>query len=1145
MKKILLAALCCCLLCSVAAQTPSLEEQFRRPTGDARPWTLWYWMFGAVSDEAIRADLEAMASAGLGGAYLVTIRSSDDPRAKALGEAAYHDPSDQLTDAWRQRLRTAFTEADRLGLQLGVHICDGFALAGGPWNTPAESMQRVVSADTVIRVNRPISFLLPLPRPERNHGYYEDIALVALPVKGGATLHLTEEGRAVVRKPASTAAAEGGRGVDDLHNVVAMPARDDEPTLVPTLTWENLDPKASEKNRVSVDERGTIRAGAPCRVDYTFAEPVTCRNIEIILGGNNYQAHRLTLSASSDGTHFRFVKQLVPARHGWQNTDFQTTHAIPPTTARIFRFEWTPEGSEAGSEDLDAAKWKPNLKIARIRLHATPRLHQWEGKAGLVWRVAEATTPEELTAEDCVQLDEVIDLTDRIDGDHAAVRLPEGRWRILRLGHTTTGHMNETAGAGRGLECDKFSRTAVAKQIDNWFGRIYRTIDPEVARRVLKVLYIDSWECGSQNWSETFAAEFEARRGYALRPWLPLLAAGIPMVSAERSEKVLRDVRETIAELVHDVFYDVIAQKADEYGCRFTAETVAPTMVCDGMYHYDKVDLPMGEFWFESPTHDKPNDMMDAVCGARVYGKRIISAEGFTTLRGVWNETPAMLKPMLDRNYALGLNRLVYHVMTHNPWFDRRPGMTLDGIGLFFQRDNTWFKHGAPALSGYAARCQALLQYGMPVTDIAVFTGEEVPRRSILPDRLVPSLPGLFGAERVESERIRLKNEGQPLRVKPVGVTHSANMADPERWIDPLRGYAYDSFNRDALLRLARAEGGRMVLPGGASYRVLVIPAARPMNPETPMSDEVRAKIDALKAAGVVVPEIPYTADDLTAYGLERDAVVPKGVAWTHRRSESDDTDIYFISNQQHEARRIAVSLRTAGRVPELWNPLTGEIADAAQWRVEAGRTEVELSLDACGSVFVVFRRAGSPQERPRTTRSTVLERPLDLLRMGDWWLTFDLGSEGVRTERVQRLFDWSQSAEERLRYYSGTVTCRTTFRWKGRPKGRVVLALGEVHDVAAVTVNGRPCGVAWTAPYEVDITEALRRGQNSLVIEVSNTWANALLGAELGKAPFRGIWTNAPYRRKEQTLLPAGLTGELWVKEVQQTSERARRERR
>ncbi|MBQ5619743.1 MAG: DNA-binding protein, partial [Alistipes sp.] len=556
-------------------------------------------------------------------------------------------------------------------------------------------------------------------------------------------------------------------------------------------------------------------------------------------------------------------------------------------------------------------------------------------------------------------------------------------------------------------------------------------------------------------------------------------------------------------ELIHDVFFGVLAEKADLYDCRFTAESVAPTMISDGMYHYDQVDLPMGEFWLNSPTHDKPNDMLDAVSGGHVYGKRIISAEGFTTLRGVWEETPKMLKPLLDRNYALGLNRLVYHVYTHNPWMNRKPGMTLDGIGLFFQRDNSWFKYGAKGFSDYAARCQTLLQYGYPVVDLAVFTGEEMPRRSILPERLVPSLPGLFGVERVESERQRLANEGQPMRTKPVGVKHSANMADPENWINPLRGYAYDSFNRDALVRLAKVEDGRVVLPGGASYRIFVVPEARPMNPETPISEEVKAKIEELKKGGVVVLEKPYMEEDFAAYGLERDVVVPSDIAWAHRQSKAEGVDIYFLANQREEQRTLTASMRVAGRQPELWNPTTGAITDATSWREEAGRTEVDLSLEAGESIFVVFRRAGKPQVA-KAARSEL--KPLDLT--SDWWLTFHLDDEGVRTERATELFDWTTSPEWRLKHFSGTVTYRTTFRYKGKDE-RVVLHLPKVYDVAAVKVNGKPCGIVWTAPYEVDVTHAVQRGENDLIIEVQNCMANAIAGADQGKAPYRRIWTN------------------------------------
>ena len=843
--------------CGTRQNMPTEEQSVRYTADDARPWTFWYWMYGAVTPEGITADLEAMKQVGLGGAYLMPI--------KGVGQGPeYEGQAQQLTPEFWEMVDHSMKEAKRLGLRLGMHICDGFALAGGPWITPQESMQKIVWSDTIIRggnIER-----LPLPQLEGYEGYSEDIATYAIP--------LGKQPADVVMRPVISLATLPGTEVKD------------------------------KKKAVNMDEKGVIRSSYPCRIDYTYEQPVTVSNVEIVLSGNNYQAHRLKVLVSDDGRNYSFLKQLKPARHGWQNTDCHSTHGLPPTTAKYFRFEWTPEGSEPGCEDLDAAKWKPNLKIKEIRLHTAPRIHQWEGKAGFVWRVADASTSQEIPDEACVQLNEVRRLT-LTDGALTA-KLPEGEWRILRMGHTSTGHVNATAGGGKGLECDKFSVAAVRKQFDNWFAQVFEKTTPEVAREVLKYMHVDSWECGSQNWSATFAAEFKSRRGYDLMPYLPLLA-GIPMESAEKSEQVLRDVRITIGELVTDVFYTVLAQCAGEYDCRFSAECVSPTMVADGLRHYDKVDLPMGEFWLNSPTHDKLNDVLDAVSGAHIYGKNVIQAEGFTEIRGTWDEDPAMLKPLLDRNYALGINKLFFHVFTHNPWLDRAPGMTLDGIGLFYQRDQTWFRESS-AFVDYATRCQTLLQKGTPVVDIAVFTGEEMPRRAILPDRLVSMLPGIYGAERVESERVRLANEGQPLRVVPVGVTHSANMADPDKWINPLRGYQYDSFNKDALLRLAKVEDGHIVLPGGGRYKVLVLPTARPMDPTAvPLSKEVEQKIAEWKEQGVIIPELPYKAESFAAMGLERDIELSAEVAYAHRTA--DDMEIYFIANQKNEARNFTDSL--------------------------------------------------------------------------------------------------------------------------------------------------------------------------------------------------------------------------------------------
>ena len=1066
-----------------AQQTRSLREQFQNPSDEAKPWTFWYWMYGAVSKEGITADLEAMKHAGLGGTYLMPI--------KGIHEGAQYDgKAQQLTPEWWEMVRFSMEEADRLGLKLGMHICDGFALAGGPWITPKESMQKVVWSDTIVDGGKLNA--LRLPQPEAYENYYEDIALFALPVEDAAD---------------------------------EMPAKI---TCVNLATANNV----KSAQTVNMDAAGVIRSSYPCYIQYEYKQAFTCRNIEIVLNGNNYQAHRLKVMASDDGVNYRFVKQLVPARQGWQNTDENSTHSILATTARYFRFYWTPEGSEPGSEDMDAAKWKPNLKIKQLRLHQEARLNQWEGKAGLVWRVAESTREEEIGKEDCYSLSQVINLTEQYKNAPAShskektitAVLPKGKWKLLRMGHTATGHTNATGGGGKGLECDKFNPRTVRKQFDNWFAQAFVKTHPEVARRVLKYMHVDSWECGSQNWSDNFAKEFRTRRGYDLLPYLPLLA-GIPMESAGRSEEILRDVRTTIAELVVDVFYQVLSDCAKEYDCQFSAECVAPTMVSDGLLHYQKVDLPMGEFWLNSPTHDKPNDMLDAISGAHIYGKNIIQAEGFTEVRGTWDEYPAMLKALLDRNYALGINRLFYHVYVHNPWLDRQPGMTLDGIGLFFQRNQTWWDKGAKAFSEYATRCQSLLQYGHPVTDIAVFTGEEVPRRSVLPERLVSSLPGLFGTERIESERIRLANEGQPLRVRPVGVTHSANMADPEKWVNPLRGYAYDSFNKDALLRLAKAENGRMKLAEGMGYKVVVLPLSRPMNPEPVLSPAVRKKMDELKAAGVIVPALPYTEEDFSAYGLERDMIVPEDVAWMHRSGELGD--IYFVANQREETRTFTASMRINGRKPECWNPVTGEMNTHPSYRIHDNRTEVTLTLAPNESVFIVFpTEEAADKERTSTDKREPLNRTLET---EEYTVTFlATGKTVVRKD----LFDWSKEEDEQIRYYSGTAVYKATFRWKDKlKKGQpVYLNLGKVCNLSTVRVNGIDCGTVWTAPYRADITSALKKGTNELEIEVTNTWANALKGVDEGKAPYDGIWTNAKYRKQEDTLLPAGLLGILTI---------------
>ena len=574
----------------------------------ARPWTFWYWMYGAVSKEGIKADLEGMSRIGLGGCYLMPIYGPDK-------KTEYEGNATQLSPKFWDMVDESLSIADSLGLRMGIHLCDGFALAGGPWITPAESMQHIVFSDTIVEGSGRVNIRLPHPTTPEN--YYEDIVCYALPLPEGTKGRLYE----------------------------------DAITYSPTVTR---------------DSSGTFRSNEPCWIQYEYSHPTTIRSIVIHPSGNNIQSQRLLLSVSDDGEFFKEVTQMTPPRQGWQDKGFAHTYAIPSTQARYFRFSWTPDGTEPGSEDLDAAKWRPNLKIKDIELSDVPRINQWEGKAGYVWRIAPETSAEELPNALCTPKGGIHRLT--VFHDKVTTTLPTGRWLILRIGHASNGYTNATGGGGKGLECDKFTQATVEKQIDHWFGEFMKRPHSSV----IKMLHVDSWECGSQNWSKNFAKEFMKRRGYDLIPWLPVMA-GYPINSAEDSERVLRDVRLTINELVNECFFSVVEKRAHEYGCELSCESMAPTMVCDGIDHYRYADIPMGEYWLNSPTHDKPTDMADAISGAHIYGKQIVQGEGFTEVRGVWNETPAMLKPLLDLNLSLGMNRLVFHVNTHNPWTDRRP----------------------------------------------------------------------------------------------------------------------------------------------------------------------------------------------------------------------------------------------------------------------------------------------------------------------------------------------------------------------------------------------------------------------------------------------------------------------------------------
>ena len=342
----------------------------------------------------------------------------------------------------------------------------------------------------------------------------------------------------------------------------------------------------------------------------------------------------------------------------------------------------------------------------------------------------------------------------------------------------------------------------------------------------------------------------------------------------------------------------------------------------------------------------------------------------------------------------------------------------------------------------------------------------------------------------------------------PVGVRHSAGIIDLKDWINPLHGYQYDSMNKDALLSQP------------FNYKVLVIPEG------ALVSDEAKAKIAQLRQQGVLIIDKPY--QNAVFEQVAPDIVLPEGIAYAHRAG--DDFDIYFLSNQTDKEKSFVPSFRQKQEMAVVYNPLTDERASF----------DGTITLPPYGALFVCYGKGIIPtlgtthshagnKAFPRREQSVPTQGTNTLL----WDIAF---REAGLTLKKQQLFDWSQHEDDRIRYFSGHARYTTTWKLKADevPQGRAWLSFPNVKDIAHVWINGKDCGIAWTAPYEVEITGALKKGKNKIEIEVVNTWHNALRGLDNGKAPYDGIWTNAKYRTKGDGLLPAGLLAQPVLKIAQ-----------
>ncbi len=1050
-----------------------LASGFIDPPPSARPQTWWHWADGNIGKEGIAAELEAMRRIGLGGVHMFTV--------------GHYPPVPNpevpcLSPAWHEMVRFALQTCDRLGLAFTAENCAGWSTAGGPWITPDKGMQHVVWSAHPLTNGAALRLESPPSWPEKGPTFYRDIAVLAFPTPAAYA------DAPVLPVPAVTSSFSG----IDLAGLVRSEAEAKQAEGVPAEVAE----------------------GQAGWVQFEFPAPVTCRSVQ--LAGSKAciapPEHAAAVWVSDDGHAFRELCKLSTYVCVYNCAEASVAHALPQTTARFFRLVWSGPAK---------------LKLRRVAWSSQPVIDGHLSKIGEEGRTlcAEPSLPTE--AGLAVAPDKLVDLTGQLDPQgNLAWAAPAGPWTVLRIGYRSTGKRNAPAPReASGLECDKFSPTAVAFHFDSYVGTVIADARAVESRAMAGVL-VDSWEAGTQNWSPVFRDAFRKRRGYDVLPYLPAFA-GFVVGSRELTDRFLRDVRQTGSDLVSENFYGELARQAHKHGLQLYAESCggcgAGVMVADGVQHYLHADIPMTE-------GGRP--MREAVSAAHLAGKPVVAMEAFTQGGGAdWNSCPASLKSGGDAFLCAGINRIVFHTYAHNPDLSRLyPGPAFWKYGLPFSRGQTWWEPGRAWIT-YLSRCQFLLQRGRAVADVLYFYGEEP----------AGPIPNFFAAK--------------------------GNNAD--QWPELPKGYEYDLLPAEFLIKELSVRRGLLAGPEGASYRLLVLRDSDRLTPEAaaklrklvragaavlgpkprrspslsgyPRCDEqVRAIGDEVWGAcdGLSVKQRAYgkgrvfcglsVQEALAALALPPDFTFAcddanAEVRAIHRRE--GETDLYFLSNQGHGAVDIEAGFRVSNRLPEIWDPVTGQTREAAAFRQAGGRTCVPLHFETSGSVFVVFRKAlAAGADGTAKSNEPAFKDALALT--GPWQVSFAPGWGAPETETFAALEDWSKRPEAGIRHYSGTAVYRTAFEWAAPASGAVRLDLGGVAVIAEVSVNGTPCGVAWTRPYRVDVTRALRPGRNELEVRVANTWANRLIGEGRVAGATLHTWTTYHAFTTATPLFRSGLLG-------------------
>lgn len=1078
----------------VMAAVPDLEREFTLPPDSTRPRCYWYWVDGHVSKEGITRDLEAMRRVGIGEGYIGIISGQSGLPASGKPKA--------LTDAWWQLIEHAIREAGRLGVDIGLLNSPGWSQSGGPWVKPEQSMRYVVLPEMQLRGPQRFDGKLPAPQ-----GTCQDIAVLAFPAPDGEG----EQANISTRTPTA-------------------------------VTWEMTSPFTARSVTVH-----------PIRPVIVTAE----------------------LQASDDGQQYRTVKRFVVDRH---NLSLHVgpvplapiVASFPATTARYFRLSFSA-ACELGKIALSpAARVESYAAKSLLKMFQDPQ----PPSDFYVWPPQDEPELTGLT----VPPETIRNITRHMSAD-GTLRwdVPSGEWIVIRAVMVPTGVQNTPAPPeATGLEVDKMSRAAIGSHFDAYVGTLLRRM-PAADRKALKHIVADSYEVGPGNWTDGFAADFNHRYGYDPIRFLPVMAGRI-VGSAEQSNRFLWDLRRLVADRVACEYVGGLRDLCREQGLRMWLENYGhwgfPAEFLQYGGHCDEIG---GEFWVSGDLGRV--ELRDAASAAHIYGMPVVWAEAFTG-GPVFQNSPRDLKARGDWAFCQGANQFVLHVYIHQPWDELRPGVNCP-FGTEFNRQNTWFEQAKPWVT-YLRRCSVMLQVGKPVADVAYFIGEDTPKMTGV---CRPALPAGYDFDYINADviqnRLAVKDghfilpDGTQYRllVLPESVTMRPALLKKLRELvlagGPILGQApqrspslQDFPTCDAEVKQLASElwgGGHMITgtdltevfrllgigadvicPDGILWKhrkdgdidIYFLSNEEAVTRHETISFRVNDRAPEFwwPESGRIAPSPAYEFHGgRVRVPVHLDAHSSVFVVFRHKATEGREIDV------THRRGPLQIRHAAYGAVDGAGSIDVTQVLAAA---VHHGR----LTLLAANDTFdrdpapshikqlrVEYVSDGQPGVAT-VAENDWLELRAGTILAGPWQVTFDpLAGGPDKPLTFATLDDWSKRPEPGIRYYSGTAKYRATFQVADT--GSVMLLnLGQVHAIATVHVNGREVGTVWKQPYMVDISDAVKVGENALEIAVVNTWMNRLIGDQQPGTAKRIAFTTTKTLDAHTPLQPAGLLGPVRI---------------